>query len=372
MTRRIIAEALSGIEDIWIYEAVMYAPGSRTGAGRKRFRLLLIAAILGISIFATGIASGLFPEGIRFSELHPFSGYHSWSDNYSYKKIISQQAIVLDDIALKDNYTFEYSSREKTGDQNYMDLEWKPNDTVKLKKGDIVDVVYYGDTYSTICLSIRGHYHELEDGKTRIPYGILKSDLLSFDPEKIAKGNQAQLNAPLDNIADEDGCFVMEMYDSPNGNLASKKFTKDVTVLLRKNGWAKVQSWSSEEQTGWCPEDRLSLPVSGWTIYNPTRCIEDDVLGDGENIRRYMEDYLKGQRQENTIDNLFQTSPNAFLSELINMEETDQDEIITALSEAIQRNENKTDLAILDLAEASALDEIKNKTIRRIMAEIKV
>lgn len=371
MKKQLIADAISGMNERWVFEALMYSPKKHTitRINKKRFGVMMIAAIIVVSIIATALATEMFPGGISFSELYPFSGYHKWSDNYSYKSIVSQQAIVLEDITLKDNYTFDYSSQEKTGDQKYNDLVWKTGKKSRLKKGDIVDVVYYGDTYSTVCLSIKGKYHEIENGKVEIPYGILKSSLLCFKTEEIKKGNQAQLFETENTTADEQGRYLMKLKDSPNGDTVELLFTKDVNVLQRKNGWAEVQSWDEEEQTGWCMEDRLFPPIAGWNIYSPVRCAEDDKEGDSEQIENLMIEYLKSHGRT-SFGELFVSTPNAFITALKNFTDFEQNEIIHALEGDLKDQDRETIVKILELTKASAIDEKTYEIVHEIEEQI--
>lgn len=371
MKKQLIADAMSGIDERWVFEALMYSPKGLAikRINKKRFGVMLVAAIIVVSIMAAALATEIFPGGISFSELHPFSGYHKWSDNYSYKNIVSQQAIVLEDVTLKDNYTFDYSTQEKTGDQQYKDLIWKAGKVCHLKKGDIVDVVYYGDTYSTVCLSIKGKYHELENGKVDIPYGILKSSLLCFKTEEINKGNQAQLFETENTTADTQGRYLMKLKDSPNGNNVELLFTKDVNVLQRKNGWAKVQSWDKEKHTGWCMEDRLFPPIAGWNIYSPVRCAEDDKEGDSEQIENLMIEFLKSHGRT-SFGELFVSTPNAFITALKEFNDSDQNEIIHALEGDLKDQDRETIVKILELTKASAIDEKTYEIVHEIEEQI--
>lgn len=373
MNRVLVADAITMINDKWIEEAAFYSAPAKSK--RKRMNIgvkILIAAVLLLSAITVAGAAGILPGGYSLNELFPFTGYSKWHDNYTYKTTTPQQAVITEDVVLKDNYTFTYSYQEKTGDCLYHDLAWTSLEALKLKKGDIVDVVYYGDEYSTVCLWAKGTYQEAFTGTQKVPYGIVKTQVLDFSRNALQSGNQAvQYLQPADGADNrKEGVYRVKLYDKPNGSIVEKDMTGYVEVLQRDNGWAQIQSWNNENETGWCEEEQLQVPGGYWCIFNPQRSAEDDNIRNVSKIQSQLDKSIKSGREQN-LSEIFMKSPNAFLQAMNSYDENNQITIARQLAEDLKEGDKEKAQTIVSLLYESAIDKTTQGTISVIKNEIK-
>ena len=372
MNRVLVADAITMINDKWIEEAASYSAPAKIK--RKRLSIgvkILIAAVLLLSAITVASAVGILPGGYSLNELFPFNGYSKWHDNYTYKTTTPQQAVVTRDITLKDNYTFTYSYQEKTGDCLYHDLTWISTDKLKLNKGDIVDVVYYGDEYSTVCLWAKGTYEETIAGTQKVPYGIVKSQFLDFSNDAIQEGNQAiqYLQSDDEHGNYNEGVCRVKLYDKPNGSIVEKDMTIYVDVLQRNDGWVQIQSWNNVEETGWCKKEDLRVPGGYWCVFSPQRSLEDDNIKNVSKIQSQLEETVKNESSQN-LSGIFLESPNAFLKAMLSLDENSQLIIAKQVAKSMKEGDEEKIQKIVSLLYESAIDKETQKEVSAIKNEL--
>ena len=143
-----------------------------------------------------------------------------------------------------------------------------------------------------------------------------------------------------------------------------------VEVLQRDNGWAQIQSWNNENETGWCEEEQLQVPGGYWCIFNPQRSAEDDNIRNVSKIQSQLDKSIKSGREQN-LSEIFMKSPNAFLQAMNSYDENNQIIIARQLAEDLKEGDKEKAQTIVSLLYESAIDKTTQGTISVIKNEIK-
>ncbi len=224
MKREELLLSLGEISDGFIEETAARLEGqlSFSRPGRRVRRAIISAAavlVLLFGTFATAMAVNVdFREAVA-------AFFH-------YTERAGQTRVLTKDTLLTDCYSYAYSE----GD-DYSTYEWIPVDgTYPLQAGDILVVLEEADGMSRVVIPY---------GDVPFLYGHVSSDLLSKDPAKLEKGNQARIT----------DC---DCYDAPGGTVIDRSSAR-VEIQAYDGDWAYVQEFGTGNEPYWVRSGDLSF-----------------------------------------------------------------------------------------------------------------